>query len=79
MCISAQISVHIYTGCRKYVPIDQRLNFRAHRGYKTLHTFFETERYFDKHYDKKNKGWICASEGGKVKLINKNYIDKGKT
>ncbi len=22
-----------YTGCHKYVPIDQRLNFRAHRGY----------------------------------------------
>jgi len=23
----------LYTGCHKYVPIDQRLNFRAHRGY----------------------------------------------
>jgi len=22
-----------YIGCQKYVPIDQRLNFRAHRGY----------------------------------------------
>jgi len=22
-----------YTGCHKYVPIDQRLNFRANRGY----------------------------------------------
>jgi len=22
-----------YTGCHKYVPIDQRLNFQAHRGY----------------------------------------------
>ncbi len=33
MCISAQISVHIYTGCHKYVPIEQCLNFRANRGY----------------------------------------------
>jgi len=22
-----------YNGCHKYVPIDQRLNFRANRGY----------------------------------------------
>jgi len=23
----------VYTGCHKYIPIDQCLNFRAHRGY----------------------------------------------
>ncbi len=27
------ISNEIYTGCHKYVPIEQRLNFRANRGW----------------------------------------------
>ena len=27
------IIFYIYTGCHKYVTVDQRLNFRANRGY----------------------------------------------
>jgi len=32
-----------YTGCHKYVPIEQRLNFRANRGYN-LKAFYGSLR-----------------------------------
>jgi len=33
MNYSSLNGIAFYTGCHKYVPIEQRLNFRAHRGY----------------------------------------------